>query len=93
MRCYTERNNNDLSFQYEYLKGNSRTFYKYNYLSVSLENLVLHSENGSFFQFSSHVWLTDGEIVRRFYMLSIPWSERVNDYCARRLRGVQGKKI
>lgn len=45
-----------------------------------------------FFQFSSHVWLTDGEIVRRFYMLSIPWSERVNDYCARRLRRVQGKK-
>lgn len=78
MQCYTERNNNDLSFQYEYLKGNSRTFYKYNYLSVSLENLVLHQ--------------TDGEIVRRFYMLSILWSERVNDYCARRLRRVQGKK-
>lgn len=46
-----------------------------------------------FFQFSSHVWLTDGEIVRRFYMLSILWSERVNDYCARRLRRVQGKKF
>lgn len=49
MQCYTERNNNDLSFQYRYLKSNSRTFYKYNYLSVSLENLVLHQENGSFF--------------------------------------------